>query len=39
MTVDDWDKTQDVCLRGVFLGIKHAIAPMRANGPVCAAKE
>ncbi|WP_293677514.1 SDR family NAD(P)-dependent oxidoreductase [uncultured Phenylobacterium sp.] len=32
ISVEDWDKTQDVCLRGVFLGIKHAIAPMRANG-------
>jgi NAD(P)-dependent dehydrogenase (short-subunit alcohol dehydrogenase family) len=30
--VDDWDRTQAVCLRGVFLGIKHAIAPMRAQG-------
>jgi len=30
--VDDWDRTQAVCLRGVFLGIKHAIGPMRANG-------
>lgn len=30
--VDDWDKTQHVCLRGVFLGMKHAIGPMRANG-------
>ncbi|HEY2751706.1 SDR family NAD(P)-dependent oxidoreductase [Phenylobacterium sp.] len=32
IAVDDWDRTQAVCLRGVFLGIKHAIAPMRANG-------
>jgi NAD(P)-dependent dehydrogenase (short-subunit alcohol dehydrogenase family) len=32
IVVDDWDRTQAVCLRGVFLGIKHAIAPMRANG-------
>lgn len=30
--VDDWDRTQHVCLRGVFLGIKHSIAPMRAQG-------
>jgi NAD(P)-dependent dehydrogenase (short-subunit alcohol dehydrogenase family) len=30
--VEDWDRTQAVCLRGVFLGIKHAIAPMRKNG-------
>jgi NAD(P)-dependent dehydrogenase (short-subunit alcohol dehydrogenase family) len=32
VTVEDWDRTQAVCLRGVFLGIKHAIAPMRAQG-------
>lgn len=32
IAVDDWDRTQAVCLRGVFLGIKHAIAPMRAGG-------
>ncbi len=32
IAVEDWDKTQAVCLRGVFLGIKHAIGPMRANG-------
>src|SRR5689334_20381198 len=24
IAVDDWDKTQAVCLRGVFLGMKHA---------------
>jgi NAD(P)-dependent dehydrogenase (short-subunit alcohol dehydrogenase family) len=30
--VDDWDRTQAICLRGVFLGIKHSIAPMRAAG-------
>jgi NAD(P)-dependent dehydrogenase (short-subunit alcohol dehydrogenase family) len=30
--VDDWDRTQAVCLRGVFLGIKHSAAPMRAQG-------
>ena len=28
--VEDWDRTQAVCLRGVFLGMKHAAAPMRA---------
>ena len=32
VAVEDWDRTQSVCLRGVFLGIKHAIAPMRAAG-------
>jgi NAD(P)-dependent dehydrogenase (short-subunit alcohol dehydrogenase family) len=32
IAVEDWDRTQAVCLRGVFLGIKHAIGPMRANG-------
>lgn len=32
IAVDDWDRTQAVCLRGVFLGMKHAIPPMRANG-------
>jgi NAD(P)-dependent dehydrogenase (short-subunit alcohol dehydrogenase family) len=32
VSVEDWDRTQAVCLRGVFLGIKHAIAPMRAAG-------
>jgi NAD(P)-dependent dehydrogenase (short-subunit alcohol dehydrogenase family) len=32
IAVDDWDKTQAVCLRGVFLGIKHAIGPMRTAG-------
>src|SRR5215472_942252 len=30
--VDDWDRTQAVCLRGVFLGIKHSAKPMRARG-------
>jgi NAD(P)-dependent dehydrogenase (short-subunit alcohol dehydrogenase family) len=30
--VEDWDRTLGVCLRGVFLGIKHSIAPMRAAG-------
>ena len=32
ISVEDWDRTQAVCLRGVFLGIKHSIAPMRAVG-------
>jgi NAD(P)-dependent dehydrogenase (short-subunit alcohol dehydrogenase family) len=32
ISVEDWDRTQAVCLRGVFLGIKHAVAPMRAQG-------
>ena len=32
VAVEDWDRTQNVCLRGVFLGIKHAIGPMRAVG-------
>jgi NAD(P)-dependent dehydrogenase (short-subunit alcohol dehydrogenase family) len=32
IAVEDWDKTQAVCLRGVFLGIKHSIAPMRTVG-------
>lgn len=32
IAVEDWDRTQAVCLRGVFLGIKHSIAPMRAAG-------
>jgi NAD(P)-dependent dehydrogenase (short-subunit alcohol dehydrogenase family) len=32
VSVEDWDRTQAVCLRGVFLGIKHSIAPMRSQG-------
>lgn len=32
VSVDDWDRTQAVCLRGVFLGMKHAAAPMREAG-------
>jgi len=32
VAVADWDRTQAVCLRGVFLGIKHAVAPIRAAG-------
>ncbi len=31
-SVEDWDRTQAVLLRGVFLGIKHAVAPLRAAG-------
>ena len=30
--VEDWDKTQAVCLRGVFLGMKYAASPIRAAG-------
>src|SRR6202451_2716267 len=32
VSAEDWARTQAVCLRGVFLGIKHSIAPMRAQG-------
>jgi NAD(P)-dependent dehydrogenase (short-subunit alcohol dehydrogenase family) len=32
IAVEDWDRTQAVCLRGVFLGIKHAVPPMRRQG-------
>ena len=32
VSVEDWDRTQAVCLRGVFLGMKHAAGPMRATG-------
>jgi NAD(P)-dependent dehydrogenase (short-subunit alcohol dehydrogenase family) len=32
ISVEDWDRTQAVCLRGVFLGIKHSVKPMRAQG-------
>ncbi len=32
VSVEAWDRTQAVCLRGVFLGMKHAAAPMRAAG-------
>ena len=32
ISVEDWDRTQNVCLRGVFLGIKHSVGPMRAQG-------
>ena len=31
-TVEDWDKTQAVLLRSVFLGIKHAGRAMRTSG-------
>lgn len=32
ITVEDWDRTQAVLLRGVFLGIKHSIPEMRKVG-------
>jgi len=32
ISVEDWDRTQAVCLRGVFLGMKYAVAPIRAAG-------
>jgi NAD(P)-dependent dehydrogenase (short-subunit alcohol dehydrogenase family) len=32
IAVEDWDRTQAVVLRSVFLGIKHSIEPMRAQG-------
>ncbi|HLK25953.1 MAG TPA: glucose 1-dehydrogenase [Caulobacteraceae bacterium] len=32
IAVEDWDRSQAVLLRGVFLGIKHSVAPMRAQG-------
>ena len=32
ITVENWDKTLAILLRGVFLGIKHAVAPMRKAG-------
>jgi NAD(P)-dependent dehydrogenase (short-subunit alcohol dehydrogenase family) len=31
-SVEDWDRTQAVLLRGVFLGIKHAVPRMREAG-------
>jgi len=31
-TVDDWDRTHDINVKGVFLGIKHAIRAMRPGG-------
>ena len=32
ISVEDWDRTQAVCLRGVFLGMKYAVKPMREAG-------
>jgi NAD(P)-dependent dehydrogenase (short-subunit alcohol dehydrogenase family) len=32
IAVEDWDRTQAVLLRGVFLGIKHSVGPMREQG-------
>lgn len=32
ITVEDWDRTQAVLLRGVFLGIKHSVPLLRRNG-------
>ncbi len=32
ITVEDWDRTQAVLLRGVFLGMKHSIPEMRKAG-------
>ena len=32
ITVENWDKTLAILLRGVFLGIKHSIAAMRKAG-------
>ena len=32
ITVENWDRSQAVLLRGVFLGIKHAIPEMRKRG-------
>ncbi len=32
LAVEDWDRTQAVLLRGVFLGIKHAVPLLRRNG-------
>jgi NAD(P)-dependent dehydrogenase (short-subunit alcohol dehydrogenase family) len=32
VSVEDWDRTLAVCVRGPFLGIKHAVRPMRASG-------
>jgi NAD(P)-dependent dehydrogenase (short-subunit alcohol dehydrogenase family) len=31
-TVEDWDRTHDINVKGVFLGIKHAIRAMRPGG-------
>lgn len=32
ISVEDWDRSQAVLLRGVFLGIKHSVAEMRKVG-------
>jgi len=32
VTAESWDKTHAILLRGVFLGIKYSIAPMRRAG-------
>src|SRR5216683_3508624 len=32
ISVDDWDRSQAVLLRGVFLGIKHSVPEMRKVG-------
>jgi len=32
ITVEDWDRTQNILLRSVFLGIKHVVPAMRARG-------
>jgi NAD(P)-dependent dehydrogenase (short-subunit alcohol dehydrogenase family) len=32
VTVESWDKTHAILLRGVFLGIKYSIGPMRSAG-------
>jgi NAD(P)-dependent dehydrogenase (short-subunit alcohol dehydrogenase family) len=32
VTVESWDRTHAILLRGVFLGIKYSIAPMRKAG-------
>src|SRR5579863_6120212 len=32
ISVEDWDRSQSVLLRGVFLGIKHAVPEMRKVG-------
>ena len=32
ITVENWDRTMAILLRGVFLGIKHSIAAMRKSG-------
>ncbi len=32
VSFEDWDRTQSICLRGIFLGIKHSAGAMRATG-------